>query len=112
MAGKGDEGGYGEGDNVHKGSGSKSGDGFGKMPEGKAEGDAVGGKDTTFAEGGHSNHMFGEQNSDEQSPGGTAHKTGNDMDDGCGGQFTKGGSTKMFGYNPSVPATAGITGPR
>ena len=108
MAGKGDEAGYGAGDNVHKGDGSKSGDGFGKMPEGKAEGDAVGGKDTTFAEGG-STHMFGEQNADEQKPGGTAHNNGAD---GVGDKFTMGGSTKMFGYNPSVPATAGITGAR
>ena len=43
----------------------------------------------------------------EQEPGGTAHKTS-----GAGGEYAKGGSTKMFGFSPSVPATAGITGPR
>ena len=106
--GKGDEGGYGEGDNIHKGSGSKSGDGFGQMPEGKAEGDAVGGKDTTFAEGGHSNHMFSEMGASPQTP---AH-TGKNPPEGEGKQFAGGGSGKMFGYNPSVPATAGITGAR
>lgn len=108
-SGKGGEGGYGEGDNVHSGSGSKSGDGFGKMPAGKAEGDAVGGKDTTFAEGGHSNHMFGEQNADEQKAATTAHDTGSG---GAGDKFACGGSGKMFGYQGSVPATAGQTGAR
>ena len=27
-------------------------------------------------------------------------------------KFAEGGSNKMFGYSPSVPAKAGITGPR
>ena len=107
--GKGGEGGYGAGDNVHAGKGSKSGDGFGKMPKGKAEGDAVGGKDTTFAAGGHSNHMFGEQNADEQKAGGTAHDAGAA---GPGDKFAQGGSGKMFGYQGSVPARAGITSAR
>jgi len=106
---KGGEGGFGEGDNVHSGSGSKSGGAGYSLPKGKAEGSAVGGKAATFAEGGHSNHMFGEQNADEQKSATTAHDTGGG---GEGDKFAKGGSGKMFGYNPSVPARAGITGAR
>ncbi len=109
--GKGGEGGYGEGDNVHSGSGSKSGGAGYSLPKGKAEGNAVGGKDTTFAEGGDT-PMFGEQAADAQKPAGTAHDTGNDQDGGPGDKFAMGGSGKMFGYNPSVPARAGITSAR
>lgn len=107
---KGGEGGYGEGDNVHSGSGSKSGSAGYNLPKGKAEGNAVGGKDTTFAAGGHSNHMFGEQNADEQKPAGTAHDTGGGG--GPGDKFACGGSGKMFGYQGSVPARSGITSAR
>ncbi len=107
--GKGGEGGYGAGDNVHSGSGSKSGKAGFSLPKGKAEGNATGGKDTTFAEGGHSNHMFGEQNADTQEPGETEHDTGAG---GPGDKFAKGGSTKMFGYAGSEPARAGITSAR
>lgn len=109
--GKGGEGGYGPGDNVHSGSGSKSGKGgSASLPEGKSEGGAAGGKDTTFAEGGHSNHMFGEQNADEQKPAGTAHDTSPET--GPGDKFAVGGSTKMFGYAGSQPARSGITSAR
>lgn len=94
--------------NVDTGPGSKSGSAGYKLPKGKAEGSAVGGKDTTFAEGG-STHMFGEQNADEQKPGGTAHDNGAD---GEGDKFAKGGSTKMFGYAGSAPARSGITSAR
>jgi hypothetical protein len=110
--GKGGEGGFGAGDNVHSGSGSKSGKAGYSLPKGKAEGNATGGKDATFAEGGHSNHMFGEQNADEQKAGVTEHDTGNDMNDGPGDKFAAGGSGKMFGYQGSVPARAGITSAR
>lgn len=106
---KGDEGGFGAGDNVHSGSGSKSGGAGYSLPKGKAEGSAVGGKDTTFAEGGHSNHMFGEQNADEQKPATTAHETGSG---GEGDKFACGGSDHMFGYQGSVPARSGITSAR
>ncbi len=107
--GKGGEGGFGEGDNVHSGSGSKSGGAGYSLPKGKAEGSAVGGKDTTFAEGGHSNHMFGEQAAGDQKPGETSH----DISGGApGDKFAKGGSTKMFGYQGSVPARDGITSAR
>jgi hypothetical protein len=72
-------------------------------------------KDVTFAKGGDT-PMFGSGNREtvasseaagEQTPGGTAHKTS-----GSGGKFASGGSGKMFGFNPSVPATAGQTGAR
>ncbi len=108
--GKGGEGGYGPGDNVHKGSGSKSGDAGYSLPKGKAEGDAVGGKPAKFAEGGHENHMFGEQNADEQKAGTTRHDTSPET--GPGDKFAMGGSEKMFGYSPSLPARAGITSAR
>ena len=105
---KGGEGGFGEGDNVHSGSGSKSGGAGYSLPKGKAEGSAVGGKDVTFAKGGNT-PMFGEQNADEQKPGGTAHDNGGG---GEGDKFAAGGSTKMFGYQGSVPARSGITSAR
>lgn len=110
-SGKGGEGGYGAGDNVHSGSGSKSGSAGYKLPKGKAEGNAVGGKDTTFAEGGDT-HMFGEQNADTQKSAGTAHDTGSDQSAGPGDKFACGGSGHMFGYQGSVPATAGKTSAR
>lgn len=107
--GKGGEGGYGEGDNVHSGSGSKSGSAGYSLPKGKAEGNATGGKDATFAEGG-TTPMFGEQNSDTQKPGTTEHDTSPAT--GPGDKFAAGGSTKMFGYAGSVPAREGITSAR
>jgi|SRR5579864_6121929 len=109
---KGGEGGYGEGDNVHKGSGSKGSSEAGyKLPKGKAEGNAVGGKDATFAVGGK-NKMFGHQNADEQKPGVTEHDNGPEQSQGTGDKFAMGGSTKMFGYQGSVPARDGITSAR
>ena len=72
-------------------------------------------KSVQFAKGGNT-PMFGhgdrttkapQEQAGEQQPGGTAHKTS-----GGGGEYAKGSSTKMFGFSPSVPATAGITGPR
>lgn len=62
--------------------------------------------DVEFAEGGHKNHMFGEQDAGSQKPGATEHDAGADS------KFATGGSGKMFGYNPSVPARAGITSAR
>jgi hypothetical protein len=53
--------------------------------------------------------LFGEQNADEQKPGTTRHDTGTS---GEGEKFAAGGSTKMFGYQGSVPARAGITSAR
>ena len=105
---KGGEAGSGPGDNVHSGSGSKSGGAGYSLPKGKAEGNAVGGKDTEFAKGGDT-PMFGEQNADEQKDATTAHDTGGG---GPGDKFAAGGSTKMFGYQGSVPARPGITSAR
>ena len=51
-------------------------------------------------------------NADEQKPAGTAHDTGSDQDAGVGDKFAAGGSTKMFGYQGSVPARSGITSAR
>jgi hypothetical protein len=70
--------------------------------------------DTTFAEGG-TTPMFGkgdrtvtatEDAAGEQTPGQTSSDSKNDP------KYATGGSTKMFAYEPSVKATAGITGPR
>jgi hypothetical protein len=109
---KGGEGGYGEGDNVHKGSGSKGSTTAGySMPKGKAEGNAVGGKPAKFAEGGDT-PMFGHQAAEPQKEGVTEHDTGSDQSTGTGDKFAKGGSTKMFGYQGSVPARDGITSAR
>lgn len=38
--------------------------------------------------------------------------TGKATTGGGGDKYAEGGSEKMFGYHPSVKATAGITGPR
>lgn len=66
-------------------------------------------REAKFAEGGHSNHMFGEQAANEQEPGVTEH----DVKGGSPGpKYAEGGKGKMFGYSPAHPATAGITGPR
>jgi hypothetical protein len=48
-----------------------------------------------------------QQKAGPQKPGTTAHDVKSD-----GGKFGKGGATKMFGYNPSVPAKSGITSAR
>lgn len=62
-----------------------------------------------FAVGGHSNHMFGEQAAGSQKPGTTAH----DAKGGApGADFAKGGSGKMFGFEGSKDATAGMTSAR
>jgi hypothetical protein len=75
--------------------------------------------DVTFAKGG-STKMFGEQGAEEQKPGGTAHKTGNDQgpsDQGgngpvVGDKFASGGKTKMFAFAGAQPARDGITSAR
>lgn len=119
--GKGSEAGYGTGDNVHSGTGSKGsgGDGY-KLPQGKTNrspgASAVssnngGGSDETFAKGGNTK-MFGHQAAESQHPAGTEHDTGSDQSTGTGDRFACGGKGKMFGYNPSVPARAGITSAR
>jgi hypothetical protein len=63
--------------------------------------------DVTFAEGGDG-HMFGQQAAGPDKPG----NTGKDQSGAPGAKFAKGGSTKMFDFHPSQPATAGQTGAR
>jgi hypothetical protein len=65
-------------------------------------------KNVEFAKGGSDNHMFGEQAATPDKPG----NTGKDAGGAPGAKFASGGSGKMFGFNPSVPATAGQTGAR
>jgi hypothetical protein len=66
-------------------------------------------KQAKFAEGGHSNHMFGPQSAGSQKPGETEH----DVNGGApGAKFAEGGKGKMFGYAPSMPQQAGITSAR
>jgi hypothetical protein len=113
--GKGGSHGYGMGENVHSGSGSKG--------RGKAVGTAnvSGGGDagsstekthnTEFAKGGKT-PMFGLQeagsrNGDDRSP-----STGKPDSSGPGEKFADGGKNKMFGFNPAVTATSGITSAR
>lgn len=73
-------------------------------------------QDFTFAKGGDT-PMFGQgdrtvtasqEQAGFQAPGGTAHKP----QSASGDKYAVGGKGKMFGYAPSVPATAGITGAR
>jgi hypothetical protein len=52
--------------------------------------------------------MFGPQAAGPDKPG----DTGKDQSSAPGAKFASGGSGKMFGFNPSVPATAGQTGAR
>lgn len=65
-----------------------------------------------FAQGGDQ-HMFGSGDhtvtagsdaAGKQKPGNSSHDTG-----GSDGKFASGGSTKMFGFNPSKTAEAGKT---
>lgn len=109
--GKGNAHGFGEGDNVHDGKGSKHGSTG--TPKVSAGGDAgASGTEKThnveFAKGGKT-HMFGEQAAESATkfPGRTADTTSDD--DAPGEKFASGGSGKMFGFNPAKLATAGIT---
>jgi hypothetical protein len=105
-------GGYKGDDNVKKGSGSKPGqhDSGSVKPGGGDAGAEATEKshNVEFAKGGDT-PMFGEQDSNAQKPGGTAHDT---KGTAPGPKFADGGTTKMFGYAASQPATAGITSAR
>src|SRR6516164_9454545 len=102
--GKGGASGFGEGDNVHKGSGSKGGStGTPRVSGGDAG--AEGTEKThnvEFAKGGDTK-MFGEQEANPKKEG----MTGKLDERGPGEKFAAGGSTKMFGFNPAVPAQSG-----
>ena len=56
--------------------------------------------------------MFGEQEAGSRTSGDKSPSTGKPDDRGPGDKFAAGGSTKMFGYQGSVPATAGISSAR
>jgi hypothetical protein len=104
--GKGGAHGYGEGDNVHSGKGSKGGaTGTPKVSRG---GDAGSATEKThnveFAKGGDT-HMFSEQEANPKKEG----ITGKGDAKGPGDKFAEGGSDKMFSFNPAKTATAGIT---
>lgn len=120
---KGGEGGYGEGDNVHDGPGSKHGKTTGKARVGgesfagsgeRNGGHGTAGADATekthnaeFAKGGKQ-HMFGEQEANDRSEGGEGITGKRDVH-GPGEKFAEGGKNKMFNFNPAKLATAGIT---
>lgn len=95
----------GDEDDVKSGPGSKKGSS--SQAPSKA-GSNEKSHDVEFAEGGHKNHMFGEQEADDAQPGFTEKKDSK----GPGEKFASGGSTKMFGFEGSKPATAGITSAR
>ena len=110
--GKGGEGGFGAGDNVHSGSGSK---GKGKSvgtANVSAGGDAGSSTEKThnveFAKGGDT-PMFGEQEAGSRKGEDKSPSTGKPDSSGPGEKFAAGGSGKMFGFNPAKLATAGIT---
>lgn len=63
--------------------------------------------DVTFAEGGDT-PMFKKQAAGPDKPG----NTGKDQTAAPGPKYAAGGSSKMFGYAGSQPATAGQTGAR
>ena len=117
--GKGGASGFGEGDNVHSGKGSKKGehDNFrvsaGRNPGGRDAGAEATEKshDVEFAKGG-TTKMFGEQEAGSRTGADKSPSTGKPDSSGPGEKFAAGGSGKMFAFNPSVPAQAGITSAR
>lgn len=73
-------------------------------------------KNVEFAKGGNT-PMFGKGDRTVTAPGEQAGEaksavTGKEVQGHSADKYAAGGSTKMFGYSPSVPATGGITGPR
>jgi hypothetical protein len=126
MAKKGGASGYGEGDNVHSGSGSKgkgahipssSGGvvahdgGDGRTKGGAGASDTEKTHNVEFAKGGDT-PMFGEQEAGSRMHDDKSPSTGKPDSSGPGEKFAEGGSGKMFAFNPSVPAQAGITSAR
>jgi len=111
---KGGASGYGMGDNVHSGKGSKGrGETVGTANV-SGGGDAGSSTEKThnveFAEGGNTK-MFGEQEANPRVEGGEAITGKRDVR-GPGEKFAEGGKDKMFGFNPAVPAQSGITSAR
>jgi hypothetical protein len=118
--------GFGEGDNVHSGAGSKSGSTGKARTGGETQSASDGGKaafssgnktsaDATekthnveFAKGGDT-AMFGEQEAGSRKGEDKSPSTGKPDSSGPGEKFAAGGDGKMFGYNPAKTAQAGIT---
>lgn len=112
--GKGGASGYGEGDNVHSGSGSKSGrTGTPRVTDGGDAGASATEKthNTEFAKGG-TTKMFGEQEAGSRVSADKSPSTGKPDSSGPGEKYAEGGKGKMFGFNPAVTAQAGITSAR
>jgi hypothetical protein len=124
--GKGGSHGFGEGDNVHTGSGSKGkgahisssaggvvavDGGSGRTKGGAGASDTEKTHNVEFAKGGDT-PMFGIQEAGARNGPDKSPSTGKPDSHGPGDKFAEGGSGKMFGFNPSVPAQAGITSAR
>ena len=114
--GKGNAHGFGMGDNVHSGKGSKHGStGTPKVSGGGDAGASATEKthNTEFAKGGDG-HMFSEQAAESMTANGQAGHTADPTgpDNAPGAKFADGGKGKMFGFNPAVTAQAGITSAR
>jgi hypothetical protein len=124
--GKGGAHGFGMGDNVHSGKGSKSGS-TGKARTGGETVSAQDGASAGFSDGnktsadatekthnvefakGGDTKMFGEQEAGPRTGADKGPSTGKPDSSGPGDKFAAGGSGKMFPYNPAKPAVAGIT---
>ena len=102
--------GFGEGDNVHSGAGSKSGStGTPKVSDGGAGASRTEKThNVEFAKGGDT-AMFGEQKAGQRTGDDKSPSTGKPDSSGPGDKFATGGAGKMFPYNPAKPATSGIT---
>jgi hypothetical protein len=103
--------GFGAGDNVHSGKGSKGGvTGTPKVSGGGDAGASATEKthNVEFAKGG-TTHMFGEQEAGSRKGEDKSASTGKPDSSGPGDKFAAGGAGKMFGFNPAKTATAGIT---
>ncbi len=103
-----------EGDNVYSGPGSK-GKGKSVGSGGGRGGDAGSATEKThnveFAKGGDT-PMFGEQEAGSRKGSDKSPSTGKPDSSGPGEKFAEGGATKMFSYQGSVLATAGISSAR
>ena len=130
--GKGGAHGFGDGDNVHSGKGSKSGS-TGKARTGGETVSAADGGGAAFSSGnktsadatekthnvefakGGDTKMFGEQAAGSRAGAADGHvsdkspSTGKPDSSGPGGKFAAGGAGKMFPYEPAKLAQAGIT---
>jgi len=91
-------------DNVKSGPGSKHGKGDAGSATEKTH-------DVEFAKGGDT-PMFGEQEAGSRKGEDKSPSTGKPDSSGPGAKFAEGGSTKIFPFEGSVPARAGISSAR